>query len=56
MKKIKKKYLIKTRNSKTIIYMRRGILSFSTNKGKKLKIFKFKLNEIVLCSFYPDGW
>ena len=27
-----KKYLIKAKNSKMIIYMRGGILSFSTNK------------------------
>ena len=30
---INKKYLIKTNNSKMIIFMRGGILSFSTNKG-----------------------
>ena len=30
---INKKYLIKTKNSKIIIFMRGGILSFSTNKG-----------------------
>ena len=29
-----KKYLIKTKNSKIIVFMRGGILSFSTNKAK----------------------
>ena len=33
MEIINKKYLNKTKNSKTIIFMRGGILNFSTNKG-----------------------
>ena len=33
MEIINKKYLIKTENSKMIIFMRGSILSFSTNKG-----------------------
>ena len=33
MEIINKKYLIKTKNSKIIIYMRVGILSFSANKA-----------------------
>ena len=33
MEIINKKYLMKTKNSKIIIFMRGGILSFSTNKG-----------------------
>ena len=50
-----KKYLIKTNNSKIIIFMRRGILSFSTNKGEKWKNFKFKIHKILFYKFYPDG-
>ena len=37
MEKINKKYYIKTKNSKAIIYMRGGILGFSTKKGQKMK-------------------
>ena len=33
MEIMNKKYLIKTKNSKIIIFMRGGILSFSTDKG-----------------------
>ena len=33
MEKINKRYYIKTKNSKTIIYMRGGILSFSSKEG-----------------------
>ena len=55
MEIINKKYLIKNKNSKIIIFMRGGILSFSTNKGYKWKKFKFKIHKILFYKFYPNG-
>ena len=48
MENIDKKYSIKTKNSQKIIFMHGGILSFSTNKGKKKKL---KIRKIV---FYTN--
>ena len=45
MEIINKKYLIKTKNS--IIFMRGGILFFSTNKGLKWKKMIFHLFSVI---------
>ena len=50
MEIMNKKYLIKTKNSKMIIFMRGGILSFSTNQGLKMKKIQNKEKRFLLLS------
>ena len=56
MEIMNKKYLIKTKNSKIIIFMRGGILVLVQTRAKNEKIFKFKIQKIVFYKFYADGW
>jgi len=53
MEIINKKYLIKTKNSKIIFFVRGGILSFSTNKENEK--FQIQNTQNRLYKFYPDG-
>ena len=48
MEIINKTYLIKTKNKKIIIFMRGGILSFSTKKAKNEKISNSKYTKSFL--------
>ena len=52
---IDKKYLIKTKISKMIIFMRGGILSFITNRSAKNEQISKTNTQNRFLQFYPDG-